>query len=157
MVDCIILHGTLAKGVLTNIYPLQMGPSACMVGRQPEHRHQKARFIHRGSQLCLEQNPRHCRTAKTAYLAVILSFLPFCQQSSPCAGVNGRRVHSGQFSPVLKQSSRDRSLICQYISPIVSLDTHKRWDPHQRYITSKLPQISQRPPGLKQHVIRLIG
>jgi hypothetical protein len=35
MVDCIIPHGTLAKGVLNNIYPLQMGLSASMVGRQP--------------------------------------------------------------------------------------------------------------------------
>jgi hypothetical protein len=31
--------------------------------------------------------------------------------------VNVSRVQSGQSSPVLKQSSRDRSLICQYISP----------------------------------------
>jgi hypothetical protein len=28
---------TLAKGVLNNIYPLQMSSSASMVGRQPEH------------------------------------------------------------------------------------------------------------------------
>jgi hypothetical protein len=35
MVDCIIRHGTLVKGVLNNAYPLQMVPSASMVGRQP--------------------------------------------------------------------------------------------------------------------------
>jgi hypothetical protein len=41
MVDCIISYGTLAKGVQNNIYPLQMGPNASMVERQPRHRHQK--------------------------------------------------------------------------------------------------------------------
>jgi hypothetical protein len=69
-----------------------------------------------------------------AHLAVIPSFLPFCQQSSPCAGVNVRRVYSGQSSLVLKQSSRGQSLFCQYIGPFVSLDTHMRWNPHQGYV-----------------------
>jgi hypothetical protein len=44
MVDCIIPHGTLEKGVLNKIYPLQMGPSASMVKRQPRHRRQKDPF-----------------------------------------------------------------------------------------------------------------
>jgi hypothetical protein len=142
MVDCIIPHGTLAKGVLNNIYPLQMGPSASLVGSQPRYRHQKDPFVHRGSHPCPDRNPRYYRTAIPAHLAVIPSFLPFCQQSSPCAGVNVSRVHSGQSSLVLKQSSRGRSLFCQYIGPFVSLDTHMRWNPHQGYIISKFPQIS---------------
>jgi hypothetical protein len=156
MVDCIIPHGTLAKGVLKNIYPLQMGSSASMVGRQPRHRHQKDPFVYRRSHPCLDRKPRYYRIAITAHLAVIPSFLPFCQHSSPCANVNVIRVHSGQSSPVLIQNSRDRSLICQYIGPFVSLDTHMRWDPHQ-YIISTFPQISQRPPGPKQHVNRSKG
>jgi hypothetical protein len=88
MVDCIIPHGTLTKGVLNNIYPLEMGPSASMVGRQPRHSHQKDPFVYRGSHPCLDRNPRYCRTSITAHLAVIPSFLPFCQQSIPSASVN---------------------------------------------------------------------
>jgi hypothetical protein len=146
---------TLAKGVLNNMYPLEMGPSASMAGRQPRHRHQKDPLVYRGSHPCLNRNPRYYRLAITAHLAIHLSsFLPFCQQSSPCASKNVRRVHSGQSSLVLKQSSRDRSFICQYIGPF---DAYMRWDPHQGYIISKLPQLSQRPSGSKQHVIRSIG
>jgi hypothetical protein len=104
--DCRLYH-TLAKGVLNNIFPFQMGPSASMVGRQPRNRHQKDPFVYRGSHPCLDRNPRYNRIAITTHLAVIPSFLPFCQQSSPCASVNVRRVHSGQSSLVLKQSSRD--------------------------------------------------
>jgi hypothetical protein len=139
MVDRIIPHGTLAKGVLNNIYPLQTGPGASMVGRQPRHRHQKGPFVHRWSHPCLERNPWYYRTAIQAHLTVIPSFLPFCQQSSPCAGVNVRRVHSGQSSLVLKQSSRGRSLFSQYIGPFVSLDTHMRWNPRQGYILCDIP------------------
>jgi hypothetical protein len=115
MVDFIIPHGILAKSVLNNIYPLQMGSSASMIGRQPRLRNQKDPFAYRGCHLCLERYPWYYRIAITARLAVIPSFLPFCQQFSPCASVNVRRVHSGQSSFVLKQSSRDRSLICQYL------------------------------------------
>jgi hypothetical protein len=118
------------------------------------HRIQKDPFVYRGSHPCPNQNPRYYRIAITAHLAIIPSFLPFCQRSSPCASVNVRRVHSGQFSLVLKQSSKDRSLICQYIGPF---DAYMRWDPHQGYIISKFPQLSQRPSGSKQHVIRSIG
>jgi hypothetical protein len=71
-----------------------------------------------------ETFPRYYRIAITVHLAVIPSFLPFCQQSSPCAGMNVRRVHSGQSGLVVKQSSRGRSLFCQYIGPFVSLDSH---------------------------------
>jgi hypothetical protein len=35
---------TLAKGVLNNIYSLQMGSSASMVGRQTRHRHLRSPF-----------------------------------------------------------------------------------------------------------------
>jgi hypothetical protein len=115
MVDCIISHGTLAKGVLDNIYLLQMGSSASMVGRQCRHRHQKDPFVYRGSHPCLGRDPRYYRLVIMAHFAVIPSFLQFCQLSSPCASVNVERVHSGQPSLVLKQSSRDRPLICQYI------------------------------------------
>jgi hypothetical protein len=68
---------------------------------------------YRGSHPCLDQNPRYYRIA--VILAVILSFLSFCQQSSPCASVNAQCVYSGQTRLVLKQSFRNRSLICQYI------------------------------------------
>jgi hypothetical protein len=136
MVDCIIPHGTLAKGVLNNIYRLQMGPG--MVGYQPTHRHQRDPFVHRGSRPCLDRNPRYYRTAITAHLPVIPSFLSFCQTCS-------------QWSIQL-----GRSLFCHYIGPFVSLDTHMRWNPHQEYTISKFPQIPQTHPGSKQHVIRLI-
>jgi hypothetical protein len=119
MVDCIIPQCTLAKGVLNNIYPLQMGPGASMFGRQLRHRYQKDPFVHRWSHPCLEQNPWYCRTAIPVHSAVIPSFLPFCQQSSPCAGVNVRRVHSGQSSLVSKQKSRGWSLFCHYIGPFL--------------------------------------
>jgi hypothetical protein len=81
----IVSHSTsaLARGILNNIYPLQMGPSASMFGRQPRHHHQKDPFVHRGSHPCLDRNRRYYRIAITAHLAVILSFLPFCQQCSP--------------------------------------------------------------------------
>jgi hypothetical protein len=83
MFDCIIPQ-TLVKGVQNNIYPLQMGPSASMVRRQPRHRHQKDPFVYRGSHACLDRNPRYYRIAITAHLAVIPSFVPFCHQSSTC-------------------------------------------------------------------------
>jgi hypothetical protein len=138
MADCIITPtGTLTKGVLNNVYPLQMGPNASMVGRQSGHRHQEDPFVYRGNLPCLDRNPRNYRIAITAHLAVILSFLPFCQHSSPCASVIVRRVHSGQSSLVLKQSSKDWSFICQCIGPFISLDTHMGWGPHQSYIMSK--------------------
>jgi hypothetical protein len=65
-------------------------------------------FVYRGSHPCFDRNPRYYRIAIRAHLAVIPSFLPLCQQSSPFAIVNLRRVHSGQSSLVLIQSSRDR-------------------------------------------------
>jgi hypothetical protein len=133
----------LAKGVLNNIYPLQMGPSASMVGRQPRHHHQKDPFVHRGSHPCLDRNRRYYRIALTAHLAVIPYFLPICQQSSSCSSVNVRRVDSGQSSLVLKQSSRDQTLICQYIGPFISLDTHMRWNPSPlRYLRDLLVRNS---------------
>jgi hypothetical protein len=122
---------------------LQMGPSASMVGRQPRHRHKKHHFVHRGSHPCLDRNIRYYRIATTAHLAVIASFLSFCQQSSPCASVNVRRVHRGPSSPVLIQSSRDRSLICQYIGPFVSL-----WVPEMGF-TSEIYQLHV-PPGISK-------
>jgi hypothetical protein len=125
--------------------------------RQPRHRHQKDPFVYRGNHPCLDRNPRYYRIAITAHLAVIQYFQPFWQQSIPCASLNVTRVHCGQSSPVLKPSSRNRSLICQYSGSFVSLDTNMRWDPHMGYVISKSPQISQRPPGSKQHVIRLLG
>jgi hypothetical protein len=49
----------------------------------PRHRHQKDHFVYRGSHPCLDRNPWYYRIAKTGHLAVISSFLPFCQLSSP--------------------------------------------------------------------------
>jgi hypothetical protein len=52
-------------------------------------------IVHRGSHPCLNQNSRYYRLAITAHLDVIVSFLPFCQQSSPWSSVNVKRIHSG--------------------------------------------------------------
>jgi hypothetical protein len=62
--------------VLTNVYSLQ-----------PRHRHQKDPCVYCGSHPCLDRNLQHYRIAITAHLAVIPSFLPFCQQYSPWASV----------------------------------------------------------------------
>jgi hypothetical protein len=97
-INCIIPYSTVIKGVLNIIYPFQMGSSASMVRLQPRHRHQKDTLVYRGSHPCLERKLRYYRIAITAHLAVISSFLPFCQQSSPYTSVNFKRVHSGQSS-----------------------------------------------------------
>jgi hypothetical protein len=73
--------------------------AANMVGRQ------KDPFVYCGTHSCLDRNPRYYRIAITGHFAIIPYFLPFCQQSSPCASVNVRRVnvrrvHSGQSSRV---------------------------------------------------------
>jgi hypothetical protein len=121
-----------------------------MVGRQPRHHHQKDLFVYRRSHLCLDRNPRYYRIVITAHLAVILSFLPFCQQISPCESQT--RFQLGL------ETKFQRSIPYLLVHrPVHFLGYHMRWDPNQGYIISKFPQISQRPPGPKYHVIRSIG
>jgi hypothetical protein len=124
-----------------------MDPNASMVGRQHRHRYQNGpAVIYCGSHPCFDQNPRYYRTAITAHLAVIPSFLPFCQQSSPCASVNVSCVYSGYSSLVLKQCSRNLSSTsaCSF-----------SWIPTRNGIHIRVTSYPSSPSYLRDFLVRI--